>query len=39
MALLEFVFEDENEDDEEDDSVINNPERQTILEVREIGGS
>ena len=35
--MLEFVFEDEKED--EDDSVINNPQRQTILEIRKIAGS
>jgi hypothetical protein len=33
VALLEFLFEDE------DDSVINNPERQPVLEEREIAGS
>ena len=36
MSLLEFLFENENED--EDDSVINNPERQPVLEERDIAG-
>jgi hypothetical protein len=36
-SVVGFVFEDEEED--EDDSVINNTERQAILKVREIAGS
>jgi hypothetical protein len=37
--MVGFIFEDENEDDEEDDLVINHPQRQTILKIWQIAGS
>jgi len=37
--VVGFLFEEENEGDDEDDLMINNAERQAILKIRKIAGS
>jgi hypothetical protein len=38
-SVVGFLFEEENEGDDEDDLMINNAERQAILKIRKIAGS